>query len=148
MKIIKLIYDRYENDIGFAEGNYEDHEHEIIKKINDKKISNDRKINITTWGVKKHLPHDCQIIFDATLFTTKIDGDIKNLTGLDEKIQKSVINHPKFDIIIENILINIETYNYENIGIICNYGKHRSVAWAELLKKLYYPKSNIKHIGI
>lgn len=37
---------------------------------------------------------------------------------------------------------------YENIGIICNYGKHRSVAWAELLKKLYYPKSNIKHIGI
>ena len=44
MKIIKLIYDRYENDIGFAEGNYEDHDHEIIKKINDKKYKAYRNI--------------------------------------------------------------------------------------------------------
>jgi RNase adaptor protein for sRNA GlmZ degradation len=47
--------------------------------------------------------------------------------------------------IIEMIVTEIETNDYENIGFVCNYGKHRSVGWAELLRKLYFPESSIKH---
>ena len=33
-----------------------------------------------------------------------------------------------------------------DIAFICNHGKHRSVAWAELLQKIYYSKAVIKHL--
>ena len=146
--MIKLIYDKYENDLGFIQGENEDHTHTILTTINENPIKIDRKLTIHTWGIKKHESIKCDIIFDATLFSTKIDGDIKYLTGIDEKIQKSIINHPKFDIIIDMIVTTIETNDYQTIGIICNYGKHRSVGWAELVKKLYYTKSIIIHHGL
>ena len=58
------------------------------------------------------------------------------------------INHPLFDEIMEKILTTIELENPKVIGFICNYGKHRSVGWAELLGKLYYTNSIIEHIGL
>ena len=145
MNVVKLIYDKYENDYGFTEGIIEDHKHEIISDI---EINNDRELTIYTWGLKKHLPVECDIIFDASLFSAKINADVKTLTGLNEIVQQGIINHPKFDIIIEMILTHIETNDTHKIGIICNYGKHRSVGWTELLKKLYYPKAIINHKGI
>lgn len=145
--VIKLIYDKYQNDIGFTEGeNDSDHKHELITKINE--IDDKRELSIFTWGVKKHKSPKCDIIFDVTLFSAKINVDVKELTGLDEIIQTSIINHPMFDLIIEKIITEIETNNPQSIGIYCNYGKHRSVGWAELLKKLYYNNSVVKHIGI
>ena len=147
--VIKLIYDKYQkyqNDIGFTQGkNDTDHEHESITGID---INNNRELSIFTWGIKKHNSPQCDIIFDATLFSTKIDVDVKELTGLDEIIQTSIINHPMFDLIMEKIITEIETNNPQSIGIYCNYGKHRSVGWAELLKKLYYNNSVVKHMGI
>ena len=67
----------------------------------------------------------------------------RNLTDI---IQDSVIRHPKFLELIETIVDNIETMNPKSVGFICNHGKHRSVAWAELIHKLYYKKSIIKHL--
>jgi RNase adaptor protein for sRNA GlmZ degradation len=147
--IIKLIYDKYQNDIGFILGkNKKDHKHKLITKINKIDINNNRELSIFTWGIKKHKAVDCDIIFDATLFFTKINKDVKKLNGLDEIIQTSIINHPMFDLIIEKIITEIEINNPKNIGIYCNYGKHRSVGWAEIIKKLYYNKSTITHMGI
>jgi len=148
MNIIKLVYDKYENDYGFTEGEMDDHIHKTIKQIGDKKIDNERELLIYTWGLKKHESIKCDIIFDASLFSAKINTDVKMLTGLNEIVQQGIINHPKFDIILEMMLTEIETNDYQKIGIICNYGKHRSVGFAELLKKLYYPKSVINHKGI
>ena len=146
---IKLIYDKYQNDIGFTYGENEgNHQHEIITKINGNDINTNRELSISTWGIKKHKAPECDIVFDATLFSTKTNVDVKELNGLDEVIQTSIMNHPMFDLIIEKIIIEIETNNPKTIGIYCNYGKHRSVGWAELLKKLYYNKSLIKHIGL
>ena len=148
-KIIKLIYDRYENDIGFIndDSNIEN-EYIIINDINNKPIQNDRKINIYTWGVKKHTCDKCDIIFDVTLLTAKINKDVRSLNGKNDIIKQSIINHPKFEIMMETILKNIEEDEPNTIGFICNYGKHRSVAFAELLKELYYTNSNITHIGL
>ena len=49
---------------------------------------------------------------------------------------------------MENIITLIEEEDPPTIGFICNYGKHRSVGFAELLKELYYNNANITHIGI
>ena len=91
---------------------------------------------------------NCDIIFDLTKFQTKIDKDIdvQTINGLSDIIQDSIICHPKFLELIEIVVSNIETENPKNIAFICNHGKHRSVGWAELLQKLYYNKSIVKHL--
>ena len=150
MKTIKLIYDKYENDIGFT---YQTEEitkfnYNILEQINNKDINNDRNIKIYTWGIKKHDNIECDVIFDATLFSTKTNVDVKNLTGLDEIIQTSIMNHPQFESIMERILSEIEENDPLTIAFVCNYGKHRSVGWAELLKFLYYSNATITHRGL
>ena len=149
-KIIKLIYDRYENEIGFI-NEYTNIENEYISldNINNKPIKKDRKLNIYTWGVKKHTCDKCDIIFDATLLTAKINRDVRSLNGKNDIVKQSIINHPKFETMMESIILtNVEENEPSTIGFICNYGKHRSVAFAELLKELYYNNSNITHIGL
>ena len=148
-KWIKLIYDRYENDVGFInEESNNDNKYIIINDINDKSINIDRQIIIYTWGIKKHSCDKCDVIFDATLLTAKINQDVRNLNGKDDIVKQSIINHPKFEIMIEVILSYVEQNEPLVIGFVCNYGKHRSVAFAELLKELYYKNSKIIHIGL
>jgi len=170
-KIIKLIYDKYENDIttpiSLIYDKYEcdigvsndDDDHIIIDtpsilnklptKINDIDINIHRTLTIYSWGIKKDHDHmDCDLIFDLTQFQTIIskDIDVKTITGLSDTIQNSIIHHPLFLEIIEHVVTYIETENSTHIAFVCNHGKHRSVAWAELLKTLYYNKSSIKHL--
>ena len=155
-KTIKLIHDKYENDIGVLYD--ENNKIEIDKtkilnnlptKINNIDININRFLTIYTWGIKKDRKNvECNIIFDLTKFQTKIDKDIdvQTINGLSDIIQDSIICHPKFLELLENVVNNIETENLTDIAFICNHGKHRSVAWAELLKKLYYNKAIIKHL--
>ena len=155
-KTVKLIYDRYENEFGVSY--FQNNEIIIDKttildnlpmKINDVNVNMNRSLTIYSWGIKKDTKSvDCDIIFDLTKFQTKIDKDIdvQTINGLSDIIQDSVIRHPKFLELIENVVQNIETENPTDIAFICNHGKHRSVAWAELLQKLYYNKAVIKHL--
>ena len=141
MNAIKLVYEAYENDIGFVQSDEQgDHTHKPILGV-DKT----REIIFYTWGKHKHDPIDCDLVFDATLFSTKISVDVKCLTGYDDIIQQSIINHPNFDYIMERIITEIEDKQPKTVGIFCNYGKHRSVGWVELIKKLYYPDSTCVH---
>ena len=141
MSAIKLVYDDYENDVGFVYTEEQgDHIHEKILGNDESKV-----FTFYTWGKYKHDPVECDLVFDATLFSTKISVDVKCLTGLDEIIQQSILNHPNFDYIMERILNEIKDKQPKTIGIFCNYGKHRSVGWAELIKKLYCPKSTCVH---
>ena len=154
-KIVKLIYDKYENEFGVSY--FQNNEIVIDKtkilenlptKIGDIDIKIDRSININTWGIKKPFSAECDVIFDLTKFQTKIDKDIdvQTITGLTDIIQDSIICHPKFLDIVEKIVDIIETENPKDVGFICNHGKHRSVGWGELLKKLYYKNAKIKHL--
>jgi len=156
MKTIKLIYDKYENDIGVLYDEKNEIEMDKTKivdnlptKINDININSNRLLNIFSWGIKKDKKSvNCDIIFDLTKFQTKInkDIDVQTINGLSDIIQDSIICHPKFLELIEIVVSNIETENPKNIAFICNHGKHRSVGWAELLQKLYYNKSIVKHL--
>ena len=141
MNTIKLVYDAYENDIGFVQSEKQgDHTHVKIQCIDESKV-----FTFYTWGKHKHDPIECDLVFDASLFSTKISVDVKCLTGLDDIVQQSILNHPNFDYIMERILTEITDKNPTTIGIFCNYGKHRSVGWAELIKKIYYPNSTCVH---
>jgi RNase adaptor protein for sRNA GlmZ degradation len=156
MKPIKLIYDKYENDLGLYYENMPDSENELITMIlnllpqfiNNKPINLKRVIKIYTWGIKKTTGIETDITFDLTTFQTKIDPslDVHSLNGLSEEIQNSIILHPKFINIITRIITMIEMENPRTIGFFCNHGKHRSVGWAELIKKYYYTDAKIKHV--
>ena len=138
MRVKKIIYDHKENNII-------ENDHKILNYIGDQKI-NKKRIKDLYIKIKKNIPVDCETIFDCSLYCSQCDKeDIRLYTGLDEKIQNSIINHSKFNSIIEMIITEIETNNYKKISFVCNYGKYKSVGWAELLKKLYYNNSIIKH---
>ena len=120
-KVVKLIYDKYENDWGilFDENNEMVIDKKVIldnlpTKMNDIDIDVNRSLNVYSWGIKKDRKTvNCEIIFDLTKFQTKIDKDIdvQTITGLSDIIQDSVICHPKFLDLINTIIENIETIN-------------------------------------
>lgn len=155
-KVIKLIYDNYENDIGIVydvdkknETNTEIILNNLPKKVDNKDINKNRNLIIYSWGVKKDKKEvNCDLIFDLRKFQTKIDKDIDiyTINGLNNIIQDSIVLHPKFLELIEIVIKHIETENPKEIAFICNHGKHRSVGWAELLQKLYYKNSVVKHL--
>lgn len=155
-KVIKLIYDNYENDIGIVydtdnenKANIETILNNLPNQIDNKEINKNRNLIIYSWGVKKDKKEvECDIIFDLRKFQTKIneDIDVHTINGLSNVIQDSIILHPKFVELIEIILTHIETENPKKIAFICNYGKHRSVGWAEILQKLIYNKAIVKHL--
>ena len=154
-KIIKLIHDKNQNDYtfyGFQENdkinnNYEEIITQSLREIGD--YDRNRKLTIYTYGEKNtnHKKPKCQVIFDVSSFATKIEKtDIKKYDGRDQIIQNAIIQHPIFDILIENIINEIEKDNLNTISFVCNHGKHRSVGWAEILKKYYYKFSKVVHI--
>ena len=154
--IVKLIYDKYENEFGVSY--FQNNEIIIDKtkilenlptKINEIDINVNRILTIYSWGIKKdHNKVNCNLQFDLTKFQTKIDKeiDVQTINGLSDIIQDSIICHPKFLELLETVVNIVETENPKEIAFICNHGKHRSVGWAELLKKLYYYKATIKHL--
>jgi hypothetical protein len=153
---VKLIHDSYENEMGVLYDEKYEIESDKTKilenlpaQINDVDINVDRHLTIYTWGIKKDRESvGCPLIFDLTKFQTKIDRDIdvSTITGLTDIIQDSIVCHPKFLELMEMVVTKVENDSPPSIAFICNHGKHRSVAWAELLKKLYYTKSTIRHL--
>ena len=146
-KKIKLIYELYENAYhGFEQDTKIDVDsNKIVESIKDVVYDKNRKLTIYSWGILRHDEPPCEISFDLTKFTTKTDiKDIKLFDGRDVEIQNSIIQHPLFTELLHKIIEEIETNNPREISFFCNHGKHRSVGWAEILKK-YYPNSIIKH---
>jgi RNase adaptor protein for sRNA GlmZ degradation len=146
-KKIKLIYELYENAYhGFEQDTKIDVDsNKIVESIKDVIYDKNRKLIIYSWGILRHDEPKCEISFDLTKFTTKTDiKDIKLFDGRDVEIQNSIIQHPLFTELLNKIIEEIETNNSTKISFFCNHGKHRSVGWAEILKK-YYPNAIIKH---
>ena len=154
-KKIKLIYDFYENDIAYAYDGFEqetkidkdfDCNKILLDSIKDIMYDKNRNLIIYSWGILRHTEPKCEISFDLTKFTTKTDiKDVRLFDGRDNEIQNSIIQHPLFTELIQKIIEEIEINNSNEISFFCNHGKHRSVGWAEILKKYYYPNSIIKH---
>lgn len=110
---------------------------------------NTKEIIIYTRGKSytKSKPFDSQKTYNATCLSCS-NIKLKNKTGKQKDVQKSILECSKFSRWIENVIQDVEQNNYTIIDIFCNRGKHRSVASAELIKKLYYPNAIIIHIDL
>ena len=84
-----------------------------------------RDLQIYTWGIQKHQEPKCSISFDLTKFTSKTDKDIRNLDGRDEEIQISIINHPKYNELIDPFVFfeYVYSYNYKVVMIFLFSGR-------------------------
>ena len=142
IRTVVLIHERHENEEwGFREDK-ERNSHQPLYRF-----KNPNPLTIYSWGVHKKIDRpEVDVIFDVTKFVTTIDGNVKNKTGLDEDIQQSIMNHPRYEMLVDCILDNI--YDVKSIAFICNHGKHRSVGWAEIIKKHYCVKAKINHLDI
>jgi len=149
MKWIKLVYDKYENEslniIGIF--NTDESLNEIKEVKHEHKYNKNMVFNIYAWGLEKTTGIECDIVFDLRIFQTKINTevDIQRINGFSDIIQNSIINHPKFDDILKNIITNIELEKPKTVAFVCNYGKYWSVGWAEIIKKNIYNKAKVKH---
>tara|TARA_Y100001933_G_C18761191_1_gene464112 strand:- start:135 stop:605 length:471 start_codon:yes stop_codon:yes gene_type:complete len=152
VKYIELIHNYKENDpvyygFEFTEKTDIDYKNILEKTFSENIYNTDRELYIYSWGKMKHTEPKCEVSFDLTKFTTKIGVEnVKNLDGRDEKIIISILRHPAFDLLMESVIKEIEENNRSEISFFCNHGKHRSVGWAEIVKKYYYPKSIVKHL--
>ena len=142
--IIKLIHDKFDNDFGFMSGTEDCNLDEIVEELSKLECTHVPN-RIYTWGnkVDTAIPMDFDLAFDVSLFFTKIKDmkSIRTLTGNDQEIQDSIMRHPRFISLAENILTTINKEKPHEIGFICNFGKHRSVGWANIMKKHFYQRS-------
>lgn len=54
--------------------------------------------------------------------------------------------HPDFASLTEPVIQTIETQqDITSVAFVCSWGKHRSMAFAEMLKYDFYPRSKLRH---
>ena len=146
--IIKLIHDKFENDFGFMSGKEDCNLDEIVEELTKLECTH-MPNRIYTWGSKvdTSVPMDFDIAFDLTLLCTNINDttNFRSMTGNDQEIQDSIMCHPRFLSLVETILNTVNEEKPHEIGFICNFGKHRSVGWANIMHEYFYKRSVIHH---
>lgn len=96
---------------------------------------------ILSFGFKYGIPVDADFVFDARFLANPFwEEDLKNLTGLDKKVQDFVLHQDGAERFAKTIneLINTSTpgyvregKKYVTVAIGCTGGKHRSVTISE-----------------
>lgn len=96
---------------------------------------------ILSFGFKYGIPVDADFVFDARFLANPFwEEDLKNLTGLDKKVQDFVLHQDGAERFAKTIneLINTTTpgyvregKKYVTVSIGCTGGKHRSVTISE-----------------
>ena len=96
---------------------------------------------ILSFGFKYGIPVDADFVFDARFLANPFwEEDLKNLTGLDKKVQDFVLHQDGAERFAKTIneLINTTTpgyvregKKYVTVAIGCTGGKHRSVTISE-----------------
>ncbi|CAD7974759.1 unnamed protein product [Amoebophrya sp. A25] len=111
-----------------------------------------RELKIYTWGraiLKGGPPPDTQANFNACVLTGKGAGiNLKKQNGLDIEIQARVSRCSLFPTWMEMCVKKVANEDLKVIAVNCTKGRHRSVAAAEILKKLFYPNAKIIHLTI
>lgn len=118
---------------------------EVIKGRFDRSDSNKLQINILSFGYKHGYPYDADMIFDVRFLPNPFFIDeLKDLTGLDEKVKDFVMSKAdtkeymkKLIDFLEFLIPRYEKEGkaYLTIALGCTGGKHRSVALANELSR-------------
>ena len=108
-----------------------------------------RKLRIFSWVKRDPLQAEpqCDLTFDVRKFYASYnDVGIRKEDGRNAVIQESILPHRDFKRMMRSIIMLIENEKARSVSFICAWGKHRSVAFAEILKKMYYPRSTTEHL--
>lgn len=131
--------------------NSEDLDYDYLKSLLTEEYNPKRELMIYTWGkrLKKNKPQQSQCNFNASILNGRAGGiDLKNNNGLYLPIQKVVSRCSAFEKWISMTIKKIESNDLKIISINCAKGRHRSVAAAEILRKVYYPSAKVIHLTI
>lgn len=91
-------------------------------------------------------PH-APVIFDCRVISNPHqDAKLRRLTGRDKAVQRRVMKSHLAKILLDEALEHLMEYPDGTVAFGCSYGKHRSVALAELLHKSV-PQSTVIHTG-
>ncbi|MEQ8665085.1 MAG: RNase adapter RapZ [Rhodospirillales bacterium] len=100
-------------------------------------------IFVTSFSFARGVPRDADLMFDVRFLNNPhYDEKLRDLSGLDEPVQKFLANDPDFVPFFDNLIQMLkpllpryaaEGKSYLTIAIGCTGGKHRSVATAEKL---------------
>ena len=120
---------------------------EVIKGRYERADTNKLQINILSFGYKHGYPYDADMIFDVRFLPNPFFIDeLKDLTGLDEKIKDFVLNKEdtkeymkKLTDFLEFLIPRYEKEGkaYLTIALGCTGGKHRSVVLANELAQYF-----------
>lgn len=114
-------------------------------------VDGTRHLVIYTWGkaFRNNKPADSQYNFNAGILNGRGGGaDLRTMNGTTDKVQMNVASCSLFPRWLEMVCNKIETSALQTISINCTKGRHRSVAAAEILKKFYYPRAEVRHVDI
>ncbi len=105
-------------------------------------------VRIVTWGrqCRKSCPEKTEHNFNAAVIHDRARGvDLRRMTGRDEELQDAFLKSRDFVDFVEVVAFLIVDRGFKTISINCAKGRHRSVAAAEVLKKLYFPNAVVYH---
>ncbi len=96
-----------------------------------------KNIKLYTWGNKVHkqkpLPSDFNLCVTGVNSYKPKGINLKDVDGRDARLQEKVARQPKFEMYMKSTLEKIEKEKPKVVSINCHKGRHRSVAFAELL---------------
>lgn len=115
-------------------------------------------LNLISFGFKHGVPADIDSMFDVRCFKNPYyEENLRHLTGKELVVKEYVFSDANVSLFIEKVenlirffypLYQEEGKRYFAIGIGCTGGKHRSVAIAEELAKIFrglYPFVSVDH---
>lgn len=126
---------------------------EIISE--DTKASDKIKLRIISFGFKRGVPDECDLVFDVRIIQNPFYiPSLSRHTGLEKEVSDFVLNNEISQTFMNKLVdfLNFLIPNYINegksrlvIGIGCTGGAHRSVAMSEELgKRLKESEYNVK----
>jgi len=114
-------------------------------------VTGDRELLVLTWGkaLRKAAPPESECNFNAGILNGRGGGaDLRTMNGLSDEVQSNVACCSLFPRWISMVCAKVEHSDLRCISINCTKGRHRSVAAAEILRKLYYPRATVRHLTI
>jgi RNase adapter protein RapZ len=144
--IMAPIRDMADYIVNTTEMNVHELQAKIKQIISSKDKSRDMYIEIRSFGFKKGVPVDADIVMDVRFLPNPYFVEsLKDKTGTDEEVKEFLSHYESYRDFIERFkglihsilpLYKKEGRSYLNIAIGCTGGKHRSVAVAEEIMKV------------
>ena len=122
----------------------------------DPQPDRDRKLRILTWGQHwwQRKPRESQ--FDFEVLSINVDGpedqgrkvDFQSQDGTMRLLQDNCARCEDYPDHVSWLVQMVEGHDFQCVSVKCNKGRHRSVAFAETIRRFVYPKAEVAHLHV